>query len=166
MFQSYTQPLVVMLSILMAAIGAWAAVTITDKPLSDPVMLGILILIGYVVNPGIILVDHVNRLRDEGYAARDSLVQAGKDRLRPILMTAFSTTLGFLPMALNIGQSSDLWSPLAVTIIGGIISSTFLTLFILPSFILLSEDVTRFIKARFQAIVSRGDIGNTAKGIT
>jgi len=80
-------------------------------------------------------------LSEKGLERRDALMQAGLDRLRPILMTAFSTTFGFLPMALGWGQASDLWSPLAVTVIGGLLSSTFLTLFLLPNFILISEEL-------------------------
>ena len=74
---------------------------------------------------------------------REGLIHAGIDRLRPILMTTLSTIMGFFPMAMNWGTSSDLWSPLAVTVIGGLISSTVLTLLILPDFVLISQDVKK-----------------------
>lgn len=142
-FQSYIQPLLVMISVLMASSGVWALLEIGDKPLSQPVFIGMILLAGYVVNAAIILVDRVNHLKGEGMEERKALIQAGLDRLRPILMTTCSTVFGFMPMALNIGQSSDLWSPLALTVIGGLVSSTILTLFILPDFIVISGEIGR-----------------------
>lgn len=155
LFQNYLEPFLVMLSVPMASIGIWAALELTKKPLSQNVFIGMILLAGYVVNSAIILVDHYNHLREKGMETEEALVQSGLDRLRPILMTTLSTTLGFLPMALSWGQSSDLWSPLAVTVIGGLISSTVLTLFILPNFILISYDVKTGIKSLFSKVQER-----------
>lgn len=141
LFQSYLQPLVIMSSVPFASIGIWLALTLTRKPLSQPVFIGMILLCGAVVNSAIMLIDRMNILRRDGLFGRDSLVQATKDRFAPILMTAISTVAGFVPMALNFGPGSELWSPLAVTVIGGMLSATFLTLFIVPDLILLVEDV-------------------------
>jgi len=150
MFQSYVQPMIVMVSVPMAGIGIWLALTLSHKPLSQPVFIGMILLAGYVVNSAIIMIDHMNELRKEGMAEREVLVRAGLDRMRPIMMTTCSTGFGFLPMALNLGQSSDLWSPLAVTVIGGLLSSTFLTLFILPNFICIADDIKKFFRFLLQ----------------
>jgi HAE1 family hydrophobic/amphiphilic exporter-1 len=160
MFQDYVQPFLVMLSVPMATIGIWAALTLTQKPLSQNVFIGMILLAGYVVNAAIIMIDHMNHLtRTEGMGLRDALVRSGIDRLRPILMTTLSTVCGFVPMALNIGQSSDLWSPLAVTVIGGLTSSTILTLFILPDFILIANDIGEKIKALIHGLGSMTPFG-------
>lgn len=165
LFQNYIEPLLVMISVPMATIGIWAALALTKKPLSQHVFIGMILLAGYVVNAAIILIDHFNHLVRKGTDEREALIQAGLDRLRPIMMTTLSTTLGFLPMALSIGQSSDLWSPLAVTVIGGLLSSTFLTLFILPNFIVIAneasalvKEVGYFFKQSFMRIQSQFDL--------
>ena len=142
LFESFLQPFLVIISVPMAAIGIQFALDITKKPLSENVFIGMILLAGYVVNAAIIELDHMNYLvRRKNYKIDEALIQAGLDRLRPILMTTLSTVLGFLPMAMSFGTSSDLWAPLAVTVIGGLISSTLLTLFILPNFVLISEDI-------------------------
>lgn len=141
LFQSYIQPALVMFSVPMASVGIWSALAFTRTPLSQQVFIGMILLAGYVVNSAIILVDHYNNLLKEGEEKERALVSAGLDRLRPILMTTFSTVFGFLPLAVGWGQSSDLWSPLAITVIGGLLSATVLTLFILPNFILITEEI-------------------------
>ena len=146
LFQSYLQPLLIMISVPMASIGIWFSLAVTHKPLSQPVFIGMILLAGYVVNAAIIMIDHMNHLKAKGLPKEEVLVQAGLDRLRPILMTSLSTGCGFLPLAINFGQSSDLWSPLAVTVIGGLFSSTVLTLFILPDFVLIAEEIREFSK--------------------
>lgn len=140
LFENIVQPLLIMLAAPFASIGVWLALAVTGKDLSQQVMIGGILLAGYVSNAAIILVDHMNRLKQKGMPREERLVQAGLDRLRPILMTTLSTCCGFLPMALNLGQSSDLWSPLAVTVIGGLVVSTILTLFVLPDFIYITEE--------------------------
>ena len=104
------------------------------------------ILVGYVVNAAIILVDHFNHLKNKIPDLSECLIQAGKDRLRPILVTTGSTVIGFLPMAISRGESSELWSPLAITMIGGILSSTGLTLFVIPALYLIIQDIKTFIE--------------------
>ncbi|MBI4116094.1 MAG: efflux RND transporter permease subunit, partial [Candidatus Omnitrophica bacterium] len=148
LFQSYWQPLVIMATIPLASIGIWAGLTLTHKPLSQPVFIGMILLAGYVVNAAIILMDRMNTLQAQGFHFHKEtlLIQAGLDRLRAILMTTVSTTIGFLPMALSIGEGSELWSPLAITVIGGLLSSTVLTLFVVPDIILIFEGVGAWSK--------------------
>lgn len=150
LFESFLQPLLIMMSVPMASIGIWLALKLTNKPLSEHVFIGMILLAGYVVNAAIILMDHFNHLRKNRGELEESLIHAGIDRLRPITMTTLSTVLGFFPMALNLGQSSSLWSPLAVTVIGGLISSTLLTLFVLPNLIMISEEIKGWVKKRLQ----------------
>lgn len=152
MFQSYMQPLLIMTSVPAASIGIWIALKITKSSLSQQVFVGMILLAGYVVNAAIIMVDRMNHLKAEGKLnTKEVLISAGLDRLRPIAMTTASTVLGFMPMALSFGQASDLWAPLAVTMIGGLLSSTVLTLFILPTLLSLVYEFKEFIKPQTAA---------------
>ena len=147
LYQSYVQPIIIMLAIPLGAIGVWAALAFTRKPLSEQVFIGMFIMVGYVVNGAIILVDHFNHLKEKIPDLRQRLTQTAIDRIRPILVTTSSTIAGFIPMAIDRGQSSELWAPLAVTMIGGILSSTFLTLFVIPAVYLVFEDVKSFVRS-------------------
>ncbi|MBU4376054.1 MAG: efflux RND transporter permease subunit, partial [Candidatus Omnitrophica bacterium] len=110
-------------------------------------ILGFIILGGIVVNNGIVLIDYINVLRGEGKNLYDSVVEASATRLRPILMTALTTVLGLVPLALGLGEGAELQSPLAVTVMGGLLVSTFLTLIVIPTVYLMSEEFfTRFTK--------------------
>ncbi len=145
LYQSYTQPIIIMLAIPLGAIGVWSALAFTRKPLSEQVFIGMFILVGYVVNGAIILVDHFNHLKEKIPNLRERLIQTALDRIRPILVTTGSTVVGFIPMAIDRGQSSELWAPLAITMIGGILSSTFLTLFVIPAVYLIFEDLKKIV---------------------
>ena len=145
LYQSYVQPLIVMVALLLFPIGVWGALWFTHKPLSEQVFIGMIILIGYVVNGSIILVDRVNHLKPTIPDTLNRVIQAVKDRFRAILTTTGSTVIGFIPMAIDQGESSELWSPLAITMIGGIVSSTFLTLFVVPMIYLVFEDVKQVL---------------------
>lgn len=133
LFQSYYQPLIILFSIPLSAIGVWLSLKITHKPLSQPVLLGMIMLAGIVVNNAIIFVDHANALRAKGMRKLRAVITAGQDRLRPILMTTASTVLGFAPLACGFSESSDLWAPLAITVVGGLSSSTIFTIFVVPN---------------------------------
>ena len=150
LFESYLYPFLIMIKILLNFFGIWAALAITRKPLSTQVFIGMIMLAGYSVNAAILLVDHALHLPLE-QSKKERFIQAGVDRLRPILMTALAAILGFLPMALSFGQASDLWSPLAVTIIGGLISSTILILFVLPALVMITDDIRGILKVFFSA---------------
>lgn len=158
LFESYLQPLLIMMSVPMATIGIWFALFIAKKSLSENVFIGMILLAGYVVNAAIILIDHMNQLKEKGLNTHDAVIHAGSDRLRPIMMTTVSTTLGFAPMAVSWGHSSDLWAPLAVTVIGGLLSSTILTLFVLPNFVLIAEEVTEKLGIFFRGFFHFTDL--------
>ena len=95
--------------------------------------MGLIILVGVVVNNGIVLIDYINKLREQGYGVKDAIVEAGKTRLRPIFMTALTTILALFVMALGIGEGSELLQPMAITAIGGLVYATILTLVVVPA---------------------------------
>ncbi len=140
-FESYYQPFIIMITVPLALIGAIYALDFMNKSISMGVLIGAIMLIGIVVNNSIMLVDHVNLLQHRGYSLLRSVIEGGKDRLQPIMMTAMTNVLGFLPVALDKSEGANLWAPLAITVIGGLTSSTILTLFVIPSIYMVFEDV-------------------------
>lgn len=143
LYESYTQPFIIMVSVPLAMVGVTFSLWITRTTVSIGVVVGIIMLGGIVVNNAIILVDRVNNLRQKGLSPVKAIVLSGQSRLRPILMTTTTTILGLLPMAIERSESAGLWSPLAITVIGGLTSSTILTLFIIPCVYIWWEDVKR-----------------------
>lgn len=132
-FESLVHPLVILFTIPMALIGVALALRVTGTAISVVVFIGLIMLAGIVVNNAIVLVDYVNHLRrNVGLARRAAIVQAGSVRLRPILMTTITTVLGLLPMALGLGEGAEIRTPMAVTVIAGLTSSTLLTLIVIP----------------------------------
>ncbi|REJ84580.1 MAG: AcrB/AcrD/AcrF family protein [Acidobacteria bacterium] len=131
-FESLVHPLVIMVSIPLAFFGTVATLFLLDVNLSIVVFLGMILLAGIVVNNAIVLVDYINTLRRRGLELVDAVVTAGTVRLRPILMTTATTTLGLLPMALGLGQGAEIRTPMALAVIGGLVSSTVLTLIVVP----------------------------------
>lgn len=131
-FESLIHPLIIILSIPMAVIGVLIGLWILNIPLSVVVFMGMIVLAGIAVNNAIVLIDTVNQMRRGGQSVREALLNAGSVRFRPILMTAMTTILGLLPMALQTGPGSEIRTPLAATVILGLIASTFLTLIIIP----------------------------------
>lgn len=132
-FQSLLSPFIVLFTIPLAFTGGLLGLWITGKELSVIAMLGFLMLAGVVVNNGIVFVDYVNQLRLEGRECTEALVQTGRDRIRPILMTALTTIFGLVTMALGLGSGGDMLQPLAIVTIGGLAYATLLTLFIVPA---------------------------------
>jgi len=132
-FESLLHPFVILFSVPFSAIGVLATLYLLDVTVSIVVLIGVIMLAGIVVNNAIILVDYTNQLRRRGMAKVDALRQAGQVRLRPILMTTSTTVLGLLPMALGLGEGSELRAPMAITVIGGLLTSTLLTLLIIPA---------------------------------
>ncbi len=143
-FESYTQPFIIMISVAMAVIGVVGALYITGKPKSIGVFIGMLMLAGMVVNPAIILVDYINLLKEKGHSMLKAILSASQSRLRPIFMTVSTAILGLLPMALDKSESSNLWSPLAITVVGGLITSTVLTLLFVPCVYIIFNDIKMF----------------------
>lgn len=131
-FESFNQPLIIMLSVLFAFTGVFLALFITQSTLNMISMIGAIMLVGIVVKNGIVLIDYINLNRERGERIIDSVVAGGKSRLRPVLMTTATTILGMLPMALGIGEGSEIWQPMGISIIGGLTVSTLLTLLVVP----------------------------------
>ena len=138
-YESLLDPLVVMFSVPLAAIGVVLALRLTNTTFNLQSFIGCIMLGGIVVNNAIILVDQISQLRREGMALRAAIEEAGYRRLRPILMTSLTTALGLLPLALGIGEGSETQAPMARTVIGGLMVSTFLTLFVVPVIYLVLE---------------------------
>jgi HAE1 family hydrophobic/amphiphilic exporter-1 len=131
-FESIVHPLIIMVTVPLALAGAVYGLAIVGRPLSVFAVIGAIMLAGIVVNNGIVLVDRMNQLRRAGLDAYAAAREAGRERLRPILMTTATTVLGLLPMALGIGEGAELRAPLAVTVIGGLLLATGLTLIAVP----------------------------------
>jgi hydrophobic/amphiphilic exporter-1 (mainly G- bacteria), HAE1 family len=131
-FESLLHPLVILFSVPFSVVGAVLALWATGTTVSIVVLIGAILLAGIVVNNAIILVDYTNKLRREGRSKLEALKAAGRVRLRPILMTTSTTVLGLLPMALGLGEGSELRAPMAITVVGGLITSTVLTLLLIP----------------------------------
>jgi len=132
-FESLLHPLVILFTIPFGLVGVIWSLYATSGIISVVALIGVVMLSGIVVNNAIVLVDYVNVLRREGMSKNEALVVAGKVRLRPILMTSATTILGLLPMAIGIGEGSEVRSPMAVVVIGGLLVGTFLTLLLLPT---------------------------------
>ena len=132
-FESLRDPFIIIFSIPLAAVGVVTMLLVTNTTFNMQGFLGVIILVGIVVNNAIVLVDYANQLRREhGYGVRDAVVTAGSRRLRPILMTTATTVLGLVPMALGIGEGSELQVPMARVVIGGLLTSTMITLVFIP----------------------------------
>ena len=130
---SLRNPFVIVMSLPLALIGALSALVITSRTLGLPAMMGVLLLIGIVITNAIVLIAFVEQLRARGLSVHDALVQGGRTRLRPILMTAFTTSIALLPLAaFTSAEGGIIGAELATVVIGGLMSSTFLTLIVVP----------------------------------
>ncbi|MCX4701432.1 efflux RND transporter permease subunit [Streptomyces sp. NBC_01373] len=139
-FRSLAQPLILLVSVPFAATGAIGLLVVTDTPMGVPAMIGMLMLIGIVVTNAIVLIDLINQYRKQGYGVVEAVVEGGRHRLRPILMTALATIFALLPMALGVtGEGGFIAQPLAVVVIGGLITSTLLTLLLVPTLYAMLE---------------------------
>jgi HAE1 family hydrophobic/amphiphilic exporter-1 len=132
-FESLVHPFVIIFTIPLALIGVILFLYILNIPLSIVVFLGLIMLAGIVVNNAIVLVDYINQLRERGRSKFDAIIEAGQVRLRPILMTTMTTVLGLLPMAVGLGDGAEIRTPMALTVIVGLITSTLLTLVVIPT---------------------------------
>jgi len=131
-FESFKMPFIIIFTIIFALPGVFLALIITNTPLSIIALIGAVMLVGIVVKNGIVMVDYTNLLVERGHRVRTAVVMAGKSRLRPILMTALTTILGMLPLAIGSGVGSETWKPMGIAIVGGLTVSTMLTLIVLP----------------------------------
>ena len=142
-FESFKYPFVIMFSVPLMIIGVAIGLFATSTPISVTAIIGILVLVGIVVNNGIVLVDYINQRKEAGLSSYDAIISSVRDRVRPILMTALTTILGLLPLALGIGEGTEMNQPMGIAVIGGLLSSTFLTLYIVPIIYSLFDRQTR-----------------------
>ncbi|ALO15838.1 Multidrug transporter MdtC [Salinivirga cyanobacteriivorans] len=131
-FESLKMPFIIMFSIPFAFSGVIFALLLTNTTLSVIAGLGAVMLVGIVVKNAIVLVDYINLMRDRGHELNEAITMSGKSRLRPVLMTAMTTILGMLPLALSTGEGSEIWSPMGISVIGGLVASTIITMVIVP----------------------------------
>jgi multidrug efflux pump subunit AcrB len=147
-FRNWTQPLVIMSVVPLSFIGAMAGLLASRAPFSIATLYGFVALAGVAVNDSIVLLDFVNRLRRKGVARRQSLLEAGRLRLRPILLTTVTTIFGLLPMALGLGGSSRTWQPLASTIVAGLAVATGMCLLVIPCLQAVVDDLGQLFRRR------------------
>lgn len=142
-FESFKYPFVIMFTVPLMIIGVAIAMFATHTLIGVTSVIGILVLVGIVVNNGIVLVDYINQLKAKGMSAYEAILLASQDRLRPILMTALTTILGLFPLALGIGEGTEMNQPMGIAVIGGLVTSTLLTLYIVPIIYSLVDKETR-----------------------
>ena len=149
-FESFSKPFLILLgSIPFAFAGAFLALFVTGQELEMVGMLGMILLVGIVVKNGIVLVDYINLMRDRGYELNEAIALSGESRLRPVLMTAITAILGMVPMALSTAEGSEIWIPLGIVVIGGLLFATVVTLVIVPVlYALMSRHGERDKKAK------------------
>jgi hydrophobic/amphiphilic exporter-1 (mainly G- bacteria), HAE1 family len=141
LFESITQPVLIMVAVPLGLIGAVLALYLGPRSIGVGALLGMMMLAGIVVNNSIMLLDRINYyVKEKGLSSVRAAVKANKDRLRPIIMTVSTTTLGLVPMAVDRSEGANLWAPLAITVIGGLFASTVLTLLVTPAFYILGYD--------------------------
>ncbi|MCG8603857.1 efflux RND transporter permease subunit, partial [bacterium] len=132
LFESLVHPFTIILTLPLAGVGVVFAFLLVGEPLSVMAYIGVIMLAGIAANDSIVLVDYVNRLRASGKARREAVLQAGRDRLRPILITSATTILALLPLTIGLGEGARLRAPMAIAVIGGLVTSTLLTLVVIP----------------------------------
>jgi HAE1 family hydrophobic/amphiphilic exporter-1 len=147
-FESFLHPFTIMFSVPLALTGAILGLFVTGRTLSMPSFIGLIMLVGIVVNNAIVLIDYIIQLRKRGYDRTEAILEAGPTRLRPILMTTLTTVLGMLPMALGIGEGAETMAPLATAVIGGLSLSTILTLVVIPLNYTLFDDISRKLRGK------------------
>ena len=156
-FKSWLRPIMILLSVPVAFVGATFGLAVSGNSFSIGAMFGMVALAGVAVNSAIVLVDFIAKEREKGLSLKDAVLSAGHIRFRPIILTSFTTVFGMLPLAIGLGGSSVSWQPLAVTIVCGLLVSTVLTLFLIPSFYILVEDYLKFYqRAGWFRILFRG----------
>ncbi len=152
-FESLSQPLIVMFSLPLAFIGVIFGLFVTGKSLSVPSIMGLIILMGIVVNNGIVMIDYINHLRRDGMQRLDAIVEGARVRLRPILITSITTIFGMLPMAFSSGQGSEMRSPMAVAVSFGLLFAMVLTLFVVPSAYAIVDSISTRIRQTTSRII-------------
>ncbi len=139
-FESLRDPFIILFSLPFAMIGVIWALLITNQIFTVDAFIGLIMLVGIVVNNAIVLISYINILRRRGYTVREAVTIGGRTRLRPVLMTTITTVFGLLPLALLRGEGSEFWRPFGITIIGGLIVSTLITLIFIPTLYSIFEE--------------------------
>jgi len=147
-FESLLDPFIIMFTVPLSIIGVFILLFVTNTPISVMALIGIVILVGIAVNNGIVLVDYTNQLRSRGVGLYEAAEESGITRIRPVLMTALTTIIGMIPLALKLGDGSETWAPLAVAVIGGMCATTLLTLVVIPCLYIIFEEWSEKIKNR------------------
>ena len=147
-FESFVHPFTILMAVPLALVGAVLALALTGQGLNTMSLIGVVILVGIVVNDAIVKVDFINQARARGRGLREAIMEAGEVRLRPIVMTTVTTVLGLTPMALGIGRGADLRAPMAISVIGGLLMATALTLIVVPVVYSVVEDVRMGFRKR------------------
>jgi multidrug efflux pump subunit AcrB len=157
LFKDVIQPFTILLSLPLAIGGVAVALIITQNALSMPVLIGILMLMGIVTKNAILLVDFAVEMKRHGLERVHAMVEAGRKRARPIIMTSIAMSAGMLPSALGVGEGGSFRAPMAIAVIGGIIVSTVLSLVVVPSFFLIMDDLSRLLGFLFGRLVGKKD---------
>ena len=157
-FESLVEPLIIIVTIPLALTGVLLMLWITSTPISVTAMVGLVLLTGIVVNNGIVMIDYIKILQARGKKRMNAIAEGATRRLRPILMTALTTILAMVPLALQLGSGAETWSPMARTVIGGLTMSTFLMLFAVPC---MYNIVNSWVeKAGFNAVHKEDPLNN------
>jgi hydrophobic/amphiphilic exporter-1 (mainly G- bacteria), HAE1 family len=147
-FESFVHAFTILFSLPLTLVGVFGALLLTGMELTIFSMIGVIMLMGIVTKNAILLVDFANQERQRGVNKVEAIENAGKIRLRPILMTAIATIIGVLPVAIGLSEGGETRAPMAVAVIGGLITNTFLTLLVIPVVYLLFDDATEWVKAK------------------
>ncbi|MCA1056672.1 efflux RND transporter permease subunit [Rossellomorea aquimaris] len=150
-FESFKYPFVIMFTVPLMVIGVAVALTLTQTPISISAIIGVIVLAGIVVNNAIVIVDYINQRKETAANSFEAIVEAVQDRTRPILMTALTTILGLLPLALGLGEGTEINQPMGIAVIGGLVSSTLLTIYVIPVVYSFFDKETRRMKTKKKA---------------
>ena len=155
-FESFVHPFIVLLAMPLSFIGAFSALLMTGNTISIFTFIGLILLMGLVMKNAILLVDYTNVLRERGVSRREAILQAGPVRLRPILMTTFAMVFGMLPVAFGMGEGAETRAPMGITVIGGLLTSLFLTLVVVPAAYDFFDDLRGFFARRKRKNLENG----------
>ena len=153
-FESFVDPLIIMFTVPLSVIGVFSFLFITGTSLSVMALVGLVMLVGISVNNGIVMVDYINQVRAKGNELIDAVIEASLARMRPVLMTAMTTILGMVPLAIEIGTGAETWSPLARAVIGGLLTTTILTLIVVPVMYIILEKMSERTKLFIKRMIS------------
>jgi HAE1 family hydrophobic/amphiphilic exporter-1 len=158
-FESLVDPFIIIFTIPLSFVGVAFALLITGTDLSVMALVGMVMLVGIVVNNSIVLVDYINQCRERGMEMFEAVLEGGKVRMRPVLMTALTTILAMSPLALGLGESGENWAPMARSVMGGLAAGAFFTLMVVPVIYMIFEKFAEKIRRWFKKIVTRGEKG-------